>query len=79
MWVICIDTVCDGYTCTCNEDDKPVLFATEKEALDEIASDPEFYNDDDFVCKESEIGYKSVWFYSKNNPENSHSCVPIKL
>jgi len=66
MWVICIDTVCDGYTCTCNEDGKPVLFSTKEEALDELNSDPESYSDDNFVCKESEIGYKTI-YYPKNN------------
>jgi len=61
MWVICTDTICEGYTCVCCKDGKPVLFATEKEALAELASDSEFYSEDDFVCKESEIGYKTIW------------------
>lgn len=67
-WVICFDTICtgfqpvtDGTTSPEWPNGVPVRYKTRAAAQAEIDSDPEFYQDDSFVCKESEIGHKTIF------------------
>lgn len=59
MWTIAFDTLCDGYQ-PVMENDKPISFATEAEAIDEMNSDPEFY-DDCFPIRIEDIGRKAIY------------------
>ena len=58
-YTICFDTICQGFQpVMC--DDKPIAFSTEAEALAEVESDPEFY-EDCFVCTVDAIGHKTIY------------------
>lgn len=63
-FVICFDTICQGYQ-PVMEGDQPARYDTEAEAQAELDSDPEFYGDDCFVCEETEIGHKTIFYGSK--------------
>lgn len=60
FYTICFDTLCQGPQ-PVMENDKPILFGTEAEAENEIASDPEFY-DGCFPCLLSAIGRKAIFY-----------------
>ena len=66
MFVICFDTICEGYQPIRtgdggDKDSPPLRYVTEDEAQAELDSDPEFYRDC-FVCPESDIGHKSIYY-----------------
>lgn len=59
-YVICFDTICDGFQPVIGLKGNPNKYATKKAAEKEIASDPKFY-DDCFVTHEREIGHKTIY------------------
>lgn len=59
MFTIAYDTLCTGMQ-PVNFDDQPARFATEAEALAEMDSDPEFYEDCSIIPY-SEIGHKTIF------------------
>jgi len=58
-YAILFDTLCQGFQ-PVRENDEPLLFATEAEALQELASDPEFYREC-FVDDASRIGHRTIF------------------
>lgn len=58
-WTIAFDTLCQGPQ-PVNENDEPIVFSSEAAAIDEINSDPEFY-EDCFPLLITEIGRKAIF------------------
>lgn len=58
-YIICFDTLCTGFEAM-KENDKIMLFENENQAVIELESDPEFY-EDCFIAEENEIGHKSIY------------------
>jgi hypothetical protein len=60
-YVICFDTLCQGYQPIINEDNEFLFYETEEAAQSEIDDDSEFY-EDCFVCPVDEIGRKEIYY-----------------
>lgn len=61
---ICFDTLCTGYAPITDGDGNPVEYASQAEAIRELESDIDFY-DDCFVCELDDIGHKTIFYGSK--------------